>query len=107
MYEYQAKIIRVVDGDTVNVEIDLGFNINFTQPLRLHGINAPELSTDEGKVIRDILKQKIEGKIVTIQTIKDRKEKYGRYLATLILPGFAPDINQWLVNEGYAVLYKG
>jgi endonuclease YncB( thermonuclease family) len=48
MYEYMAKVTRVIDGDTIEVEIDLGFKIKHTTILRLSGINAPELRTPEG-----------------------------------------------------------
>ena len=90
-YSYPAEIIRVVDGDTINVrvtlaDIDLGFGIHLNQThdikLRLAGINAPETSTKEGKTAADVLTKWLPvGGTCTVVTVKDRTEKYGRYLA--------------------------
>lgn len=106
MYEYQARIIRVVDGDTVHAEVDLGFDVRFTMKLRLTGINAPELSTPEGQAAREWLIGRLGdvNQVVTIRTEKDRTEKYGRYLATIMLAW--ANINAELVSEGHAVVYK-
>ena len=104
MYQYRAKILRVVDGDTVDVEVDLGFHIKVEMKLRLYGINAPELKEDAGKVSRDKLKEMLDGKVVTVYTIKDRQEKYGRYLAKIVLDDNT-EINNWLVEQGLAVRY--
>jgi micrococcal nuclease len=105
MYEYRAKIIRVVDGDTVDAEIDLGFHIKTTMKLRLAGINSPELNTQEGKKSKSVLLSLIEGENVTIQTIKDKQEKYGRYLAVIIKD--SKNVNEWLVEQNLAVRYNG
>ncbi len=108
MYEYLAKVVRVIDGDTIEVEIDLGFKIRQTTILRLSGINAPELRTPEGVAAKAWLVQRIEGKSVAVQTFKDKKEKYGRYLALVEYHDEKYD-NQWLcvntvmVVEGMAV----
>lgn len=103
MYEYQAKVVRVVDGDTVDVLVDLGFHISIEMKLRLQGINAPELKEEAGKTSRDYLFNRLYNKSVTIKTVKDRQEKYGRYLATILLDG--QDINEELVTNGYAKEY--
>lgn len=103
MYEYTAKVIRVVDGDTIDVVLDLGFHISFEMKLRLFGINTPELREESGKIARDRLKEKIDGKVITVYTIKDKQEKYGRYLAKIFLA--REDINEWLISEGLAVRY--
>ncbi len=111
VYEYQAKIVRVVDGDTVHAEVDLGFDIRFTMKLRLMGINAPELRTDDGKSARDFLMRLLmvngEYQTCTIRTEKDRTEKYGRYLATIFVPSgeFALNVNLEMIENGYAVPY--
>ena len=104
MYEYQAQITRVVDGDTVHARVDLGLDVRIDITLRLYGINAPELSTDAGKLARSWLIQRLaDVHTVTIRTYKDKREKYGRYLATL-LDGDA-DINAEMIAAGQAVVY--
>lgn len=106
-YFYKAKIVEVYDGDTVTAEIDLGFSVTIKEKLRLFGINAPELKGEDrekGIVSRDYLRAMILNKVVTIKTIKDKKGKYGRYLATIILDGL--NINSEMVFEGYAVNKK-
>jgi micrococcal nuclease len=103
LYQYTAQVVRVVDGDTIDVVLDLGFHIFIEMKLRLFGINTPELKEQSGKVARDRLKEKIDGKQITVYTIKDKQEKYGRYLAKINCAG--EDINEWLVSEGLAVRY--
>ena len=106
-YEYKAKVLRVVDGDTIDAEVDLGFHIKMEMKLRLAGINAPEMNTVEGKKSRAALMSLIEGQDVTIFTIKDRQEKYGRYLAVVITMKDHKNINEWLVEQNLAVKYNG
>ena len=109
MYEYRATLVRVVDGDTIDVETDLGFNIDFTQRLRLYGINAPELSTPEGLAARAFIIGQLPTAqwALTIDTVKDKQEKYGRYLATIFVGGAAglTNINDLMVTSGHAVPY--
>lgn len=107
MYEYVAKVIRVVDGDTVWLDVDLGFDVRRSDSFRLAGINAPEVSTLEGKQARDWLKTVLNpGDEITVKTFKDKREKYGRYLATILLAD-GGNVNDRLVAEGYAVPYDG
>lgn len=113
-YRYPAKILRVVDGDTIDVEltladVDLGFGITVIQKhrvkLRLAGINAPETSTKEGKDASIYLKSILpEGGTCTVVTVKDRAEKYGRYLAWVWQDGVC--INDRIVADGHAVIYN-
>lgn len=103
MYEYSAKILRVIDGDTVEAEVDLGFHLKSTMRFRLAGINTPEMNTVEGKKAKSTLLAMIEGKTVTILTLKDKQEKYGRYLAVIMLDN--KNINDWLVEQNLAVRY--
>lgn len=111
LYEYEGTVLRVVDGDTVDVElkrtVDFGFNIIQTTThklkVRLYGVNAPELSTPEGKEVRVWLIEQVMGKPILVRTFKDRTEKYGRYLATLIVHG--EDINRLMVETGRATAY--
>jgi len=109
MYEYLSKIVSVYDGDTVRADIDLGFGVWLqNQKIRLFGIDAPEMRGSDrekakGKESRDWLRDQLKGQAVTIQTIRDRKGKYGRWLGRLIVKGV--DLNQKMVEEGLAVDY--
>ena len=108
LYHYKALIVAVYDGDTVTAEVDLGFNIKITEKFRLFGINTPEVRGDErdkGLVSRDALRQKILDKQVTMETKKDKKGKYGRYLGTIFLEeeGELININKWIVENDYGV----
>lgn len=103
-YQYKVNIVGVHDGDTVTVDIDLGFYLTHRTPIRLAGVNAPELKTPEGKVARDALQNFVVGHPGqwTAQTFKSGEEKYGRWLAKLIAPdGF--DVSAWMVLNGFAV----
>lgn len=107
MYNYKAKIIDVYDGDTVTAMVDLGFLHFQEMKLRLYGIDTPELRGEEreqGIVVRDILREMILGKEVTIRSYKDKQGKYGRYLANIILED-GLEVNQWLVDNGHAKEY--
>ena len=107
MYRYKALITDVYDGDTVTAQMDLGFKITFTEKLRLFRIDAPEIrgeQREEGLIVRDILREKILNKIVTVETIKDKKGKYGRYLAEIFIDEV--NINDWLVYNGYAKYHE-
>lgn len=101
-----VKVLSVYDGDTITVEIDHGFHVKQTIKVRLIGIDTPEVRGPEkveGKKVRDILRKKIDGKNIWLQTHKDRTGKYGRYLATVRLGSL--NINAWLVKNGYAKKY--
>lgn len=108
LYAYNAKIVHVVDGDTVDADIDLGFNTwRRDERLRLLGINAPETRGKEkleGKRSRDLLAKKILNRDVVICTRKDRRGKYGRMLATIYLGHV--NLNEWLVESGLAARVK-
>ncbi|WP_336129627.1 thermonuclease family protein [Mesoflavibacter sp. CH_XMU1422-2] len=107
MYNYKAKIIDVYDGDTVTAMVDLGFLHFQEMKLRLYGIDTPEIRGEEreqGIVVRDILREMILGKEVTIRSYKDKQGKYGRYLANIILED-GLEVNQWLVDNGHAKEY--
>ena len=108
MYEYRAFVRKVYDGDTVTVDIDLGFGVVLkNQKMRLLRIDAPEVRGEErpeGLKSRDALREKISNKWVKIKTQKDKKGKYGRWLADIWLEEEC--INDWLLSEGYASAYK-
>lgn len=105
MYQYQATVTRIVDGDTIHAELDLGCDVRINLTLRLYGINAPETSTPEGKDATAFLRSLVvEGDTVLVVTYKDRREKYGRYLATLF-DAEGRDVNHAMVEAGHAVPY--
>ena len=116
MYEYRVKkVLKVVDGDTIDVDIDLGFNISYYQRVRLAGIDTPESRTTDkkekelGLEVKDKLKKAIDAATsVVIKTEKpDSSEKYGRILGWVFLDDNKVSINQTLIDEGYAWGYMG
>jgi micrococcal nuclease len=116
MYEYHVKkVTNVVDGDTIDVEIDLGFDISFSSRVRLAGIDTPESRTTDkaekvlGLEAKEYVKSKIkDAKEVIIKTEKmDSSEKYGRILGWVFLDGSKVSINEQMITEGYAWGYLG
>ncbi len=113
MYEYKAKIRRIVDGDAVDVDIDLGFDMIFSkQRIRLYGIDTPESRTRDkeekfyGKLATSFLKEQCKkSSSITLRTYLDKKGKYGRILGEIIVDGV--NINQLMVEEHMAVEYDG
>lgn len=108
MYDYPAQVLAVVDGDTIDIVRDAGADLSQHMRIRLNKINAPEMSTAEGKAAKVWLSEliaKSDGKIY-IFTIKDKKEKYGRYLGEFWLwgedPSKTPSINDRMVTSGHA-----
>lgn len=102
IYNYKATVIKVVDGDTVKLNIDLGFRMGWTVNCRLASINAPELGSG-GESAKIYLEQLLP--IFTEVHIKStRLDKYGRPIVQLYLNG--KDINSDLVQNGYATLIK-
>ncbi|MHA2265720.1 MAG: thermonuclease family protein [Candidatus Thorarchaeota archaeon] len=102
MYEYRANVVGVYDGDSITVDIDLGFGVWLKgQKVRFLGVDTPEIRGEErelGLISRDALREKILDKSITIKTHKDSKGKYGRWLAEIVLDG--ENINEWLLTEG-------
>ena len=114
MYEYRATIRRVVDGDTVDVTLDLGFNILYNSRIRLLGIDTPESRTRDleekarGLAAKDRVKELCPvGSSVILKTTKDGRGKFGRILGEIFVSGIVQSINQVLVEEGHAVEYFG
>ena len=116
MYEYRVKkVLKIVDGDTIDVDIDLGFNISYYQRVRLAGIDTPESRTTDkkekelGLEVKDRLKKAIDAatKIVIKTEKPDSSEKYGRILGWVFLDDNKVSINQTLIDEGYAWGYMG
>lgn len=116
MYEYYVKeVTKVVDGDTIDVIIDLGFDIMFASRVRLAGIDTPEsrtkdknekaLGLESKKYLTDRLK---DAKNIIIKTEKmDSSEKYGRILGWLYVAGEGNSINHEMIEKGYAWGYLG
>lgn len=116
MYEYHVKrILDVIDGDTIDVEIDLGFDISFTSRVRLAGIDTPESRTKDlkekalGLESKEWLKKHLEGAHdIVIQTEKsDSAEKYGRILGWLFINDEEDSLNEQMIAKGYAWDYDG
>jgi micrococcal nuclease len=115
LYNYNvAAVKKVYDGDTITVDIDLGFNmIMRNQKLRLYGINTPEVrgpEKEEGKKVRDFVRNLLVGNDdVWIQSYYDKSGKYGRWLATVYCrlheDGEYINLNEFLVESGQAKEY--
>jgi micrococcal nuclease len=108
MYNYEAILLRVIDGDTVHLMVDLGMDVQVACKCRLWGINAPEMNTEEGKKAKAYLEGLLPlGCRILVRTFKDRKEKYGRYL--VIISSNDKDeiwsINEKMIAAGHAVRY--
>ena len=116
MYEYYVrKVENVVDGDTIDVLIDLGFDILFQSRVRLAGIDTPESRTKDlaekalGLESKEYLKKALkDSKSVVIKTEKmDSSEKYGRILGWVYVDGNTVSLNDMMINDGYAWGYLG
>ena len=119
MYEYSCTIVKVVDGDTADVDIDLGFGVWLKkQRIRFYGIDTPESRTRDleekkyGLMAKDIVLHYLPiGSKQTLRTRQDGKGKYGRILGEFIIHDGKTDsqmtINNWMIREHYAVAYFG
>ena len=120
MYNYNATCIRVVDGDTIDAEIDLGFDIKVTKRIRLGGINAPESRTRNkvekklGLAAKERLKEMMEGAANCFELESTELGKFGRVIGRLHIDKIAGKdvitkvcVNDCLVKEGHAVEYDG
>jgi micrococcal nuclease len=116
MYEYFVKsVTNVVDGDTIDVIIDLGFDILFSSRVRLAGIDTPESRTKDlaekalGLESKEYLKKHLkDAKSIIIKTEKiNSTEKFGRILGWLYVNGETVSVNDKMINDGYAWGYMG
>ena len=113
MHEYKAKITKVVDGDTIKCDIDLGFDIVMAnQTIRLYGVDTPESRTSDkeekyyGNISKQFLKDYCpKGSYITLRTHLDKKGKFGRILGELIVND--TNLNKALIEENLAVEYFG
>ena len=112
MYEYRVDIVKVVDGDTVDVDIDLGFGMTYKkQRVRMKGIDTPESRTRDlvekkfGLASKEFLKSQLKDQ--KIELVSHDKGKFGRILGELFVGGSAYSINKIMIDNHYAVLYDG
>lgn len=115
MYHYKAKVERVVDGDTFDVVIDLGFKITTNQRIRMAKINTPETYNvkkdseeyQKGMASKKFMEQRMAANNFEIELETEKTtEKYGRYLGTVTLADSAVTLNDELVEKGFAVYKK-
>jgi micrococcal nuclease len=113
-YIYRVKqVLRVVDGDTIDADIDLGFDISLTKRVRLSGVDTPESRTTDlkekalGLEVKEWLKKNLDGKknILIKTELPDSTEKYGRILGRLYVDDIC--LNDRMIAEGYAWTYDG
>ena len=109
-YEYRALCVKVYDGDTITCDIDLGFYITLRkQTIRLLSIDTPEIRGDErpeGLIAKDWLAEQILNKEVVLHTLKDKRGKYGRWLADVYLPESDISLNKTMLDLGIAKKYQ-
>ena len=113
MYNYKAFVDRVVDGDTIDLTISLGFDIYIKERVRLFGVDTPETRTRNksekiaGLKAKAFVKDWIEGQEIEVTT--EEKGKFGRYLAVIIIEvgGKKHNVNKTLVSNGLAKAYWG
>jgi len=112
MYRYKVEVTRVVDGDTVDVDIDLGFGMTYKkQRVRLMGIDTPESRTRDleekfyGKQSKKFLSSVLKSKVVTL--LSHDKGKFGRIIGELFVEGNDMSVNQLMIRENHAVPYFG
>ena len=115
-YIYRIRTIsKVVDGDTIDADIDLGFDISLSKRIRLAGIDTPESRTTNvkekamGLESKEWLKKALEGaKDIIIKTeLPDSTEKYGRIIGHLFINGQETSLNNQMITSGYALAYDG
>ena len=112
MYEYKARVLRIVDGDTVDALIDIGFDVWVKKRIRLHGINTPESRTKDlvekkaGLAAKEQLKDLIEANDWEVRLKSHGVGKYGRCLGE-IFTDEEISLNRKLIKEGHAKEYFG
>lgn len=115
VYWYRATVVKIVDGDTLDVDVDLGFSIYHTIRIRLNGLNTAELKSSslaerqEAISAKEYVKKWFDthGYNILINTKKDKTEKYGRILAEVYDSSILDNLNNDLIREGLAKPYFG
>lgn len=106
MYQYEAQVLKVIDGDTLDLFVDLGFKVGFNTRMRMIGIDTPEKWHPYGKVVKTYLQQELEGKTIFLDVTK--KDKYGRYLGVVYLnKNDEQSVNDHLIEINMAKAYHG
>ncbi len=111
LYHYNSYCTHIVDGDTIDINIDLGFNMAYNTRFRLANIDCWEVRGDEREqgllATARVLELIPPGTNMITKTIKDSKGKYGRYLCEIFLLDKSMSLNTILLNEGHVILYEG
>jgi micrococcal nuclease len=117
LYTYRSSVVKVIDGDTVDLQVSLGFEMYHKARFRLVGINTPESfgkdACDAGRAAKQFLIDLLPpGTVVVAKTSKDKREKYGRMLAELFLcdadgKPLTVTVNQTMIDRGHAKAYDG
>jgi micrococcal nuclease len=112
-YTYHARLINVIDGDTLELDIDVGFSTSRQDKVRLARINSPEIDTSAGKKAKKFIQQRLQNSYIVIET--RRREKFGRYLALVYYHATHSDynailtygtlLNDELIERGHAKPY--
>lgn len=95
---------RVVDGDTCELLLDLGFNIFYKVDVRINGVDTPEKNTPEGKIVKTKVEEWFKGKVLVL--VSKEVDKYGRVLGE-IKTDKDESLSKWLIDNGYARVYNG
>jgi micrococcal nuclease len=111
LYNYSARFVKVIDGDTIDVDIDLGFGTWLhSKRLRLYGLDTPEKNTPEGvkakQFTTDWVNKYMKDGVLTVKTLSDKPDKYGRILAQ-VYGTSAFSLNEELLSSGNAKAYFG
>jgi len=112
MYDYKAKLVRVIDGDTLVLMVDLGFGVKMKHHIRLARINTPEVRGEErdaGMRAKEYVEDVLHGvQELIITTNKDKKGSFGRYIAEVTFPkdGENKNLGDLLLEKGYAEEYE-
>lgn len=107
MYEYRAQVVHIVDADTLDFDVDLGFDVHVKMRFRIRNLHAPERFTAEGKAITSYVTGLVGGGQCTVITHKmtsgEERDKYGRYIADVTLSDgrdFATEVKNFMVASG-------
>lgn len=105
-YVYAAKVLKIVDGDTLDILVDLGFDVHIKKRLRMAHLNAPERGTQGGADATAFLVDRLPlGCDIVVHTVKNGTDKWGRYLAEVYIDN--KSVNEELLSKSLAVPYEG
>ena len=108
MYVYEATVKKVVDGDTLDLHVDLGLRVFKSVRIRLKGVDAPEMRNEGGPEAKEYLLSILPiGKRCIVYTYKDSTDKYGRWLGEIKVPEHDISVNALMLTQGHARHYDG